>query len=147
MLKTFFSAVIIVALVVSAYPKNNNIEEAVRHRHIQTTNQLETSDAAITTSPRHVESATIVTLQNKSAAQLEELGSRYGFIKSTSQLEELGSRYGFIKSTSQLEELGSRYGFIKSTSQLEELGSRYGFIKSTSQLKDLGRRYGFIIST
>ncbi len=83
-------------------------------------------------------------LESRSSAQLQELGSRYGFVRSNSQLDELGSRYGFVRSNSQLDELGSRYGFVRSNSQLDELGSRYGFVRSNSQLDELGSRYGFV---
>ena len=55
----------------------------------------------------------ILSLENRSSSQLQELGSRYGFLRTNSQLEELGSRYGFLRTNSQLDELGSRYGFLR----------------------------------
>ena len=86
----------------------------------------------------------IPSLESRSSAQLQELGSRYGFLRTNSQLEELGARYGFLRTNSQLEELGARYGFLRTNSQLEELGARYGFLRTNSQLEELGSRYGFL---
>ena len=39
----------------------------------------------------------ILALESRSSSQLQELGSRYGFVRSNSQLDELGSRYGFVR--------------------------------------------------
>ena len=59
-------------------------------------------------------------------------------LKISSEVENLASRYGYIRSNSQLENLGSRYGFTRSNAQIENLGSRYGFTRSNAQIEDLG---------
>ncbi|GAB4297418.1 MAG: hypothetical protein Kow0098_21580 [Ignavibacteriaceae bacterium] len=100
------------ALLLSGYAQvTSDVEEAVRFRVVteQTTSIEGISIDAVTSS----ESSINAVIENRSNAQLEELGSRFGFIRSNSQLEELGSRFGFIRSNSQLEELGSRFGFIR----------------------------------
>ncbi len=110
MRKTLFIGVIIVGAFVSGYAQTmNNVEEAVRYRVPQDAVQFESS--AISGTIDKMES--IVVLESRSSAQIQELGSRYGFTRSGSQLDELGSRYGFTRSGSQLDELGSRYGFHK----------------------------------
>ncbi len=109
MQKSILLIIMLFALIVTSFAQ---VEEAVRYRvpgeatlieqQVSVSNSVETTDNMI--------------LQNRSNSQLDELGSRYVFIKSNSQLDELGSRYVFIKSNSQLDELGSRYVFIKSNS-------------------------------
>ena len=127
MRNTVFTAILLSILFIQAYPADGNVEKAVRFRTTQSNSEIVNTNAAVNFNTEDF--SKLVVLQTKSSVQLEELGSRWGWIKSTSQLEELGSRWGWIKSTSQLEELGSRWGWIKSTSQLDELGSRWGWIK------------------
>ena len=138
-----FSVIILLLFAVSQAQTLSNVEQAVRYRVVQNVSSdagnISQANSAIT----DYETA-VPLLVSKSASQLEELGSRYGFVKSDAQLQELGSRYGFVKSDAQLQELGSRYGFVKSDAQLQELGSRYGFVKSDAQLQELGSRYGFV---
>ncbi len=81
--------------------------------------------------------------EKKSNAQLEDLGTRYGWSRSNAQLEDLGTRYGWSRSNAQLEDLGTRYGWSRSNAQLEDLGTRYGWSRSNAQLEDLGTRYGW----
>ena len=106
MQKSIFLIIMLFALIATSFAQ---VEEAVRYR-VQGQATLIEQQVSVSNS---VETTDNMILQNRSNSQLEELGSRYGFVKSGSQLEELGSRYGFVKSGSQLEELGSRYGFVK----------------------------------
>ncbi len=113
----------------------DNVQEATRYRVCQDniTSIAESHDLTSV----EVSQSEMRVLENKSSAQLQELGDetdgRYGWVRSGSQLEELGSRYGWVRSGSQLEELGSRYGWVRSGSQLEELGDendgRYGWVR------------------
>ncbi len=142
MLKQFFFGMLLGAFTVAALAQTS-VEKAVRFQVVQ--NQAvntENSDLLQVSNLKSLQED-LHFLLNKSASQLDELGSRYAFGKSASQLDELGSRYAFGKSASQLDELGSRYAFGKSASQLDELGSRYAFGKSASQLDELGSRYAF----
>ena len=72
-----------------------NVEEAVRYR----SNSEKTLKVKIRNV--NVNESNYVSLQNildnKSEAQLEELGARYAWAKSEAQLEELGARYGWAK--------------------------------------------------
>ena len=140
MLKALFSAIILVGVYSLGYAQTmNNVEESVRYRVPQDAVQLQNS----ANSSETVDIRNIAVLESKSSAQLQELGSVYGFSRSGSQLDELGSVYGFSRSGSQLDELGSVYGFSRSGSQLDDLGSVYGFSRSGSQLDELGSVYGF----
>ena len=122
MQKTIFMFVVLFALIATSFAQ---VEEAVRYR-VQGDATLVEQQVSVSNS---YESSDNLILQNRSNSQIEELGSRYGWVRSGSQLEELGSRYGWVRSGSQLEELGSRYGWVRSGSQLEELGSRYGWVR------------------
>ena len=94
MRKTLFIGVIIAGAFVSGYAQTmNNVEEAVRYRVPQNAVQLENS--AISSPMDKMES--IVVLESRSSAQIQELGSRYAFSRSGSQLDELGSRYAFSR--------------------------------------------------
>src|SRR3970040_2192007 len=124
MLKALFSAIILVGVCSFGYAQTmNNVEEAVRYRVPQKAVQHHNS----ANSSETVDIQNIAVLESKSSAQIQELGSRYGYSRSNSQLDELGSRYGYTRSNSQLDELGSRYGYSRSNSQLDELGSVYGY--------------------
>jgi len=87
----------------------DNVEKAQRNRidkdkitveksYIQSTEQSEWNTLA---------------LESRSSVQLQELGSRYAWVRSNSQLDELGSRYAWVRSNSQLDELGSRYAWVR----------------------------------
>ena len=125
MLKLILSIFLVGGLLVSTLAQ---VEQATRYRV--------TEDNITTVAEHHnftssdVQNVTdLRILANRSNSQLDELGSRYGWVRSNSQLEELGSRYGWVRSNSQLDELGSRYGWVRSNSQLDELGSRYGWVR------------------
>ena len=106
----FFLLFVLSAIVIPQTSKN--VDTAIRFRIVQDLNtDVEKSAEIYSSSPSF--DLVALALINKSASQLEELGSRYGFVKSDAQLQELGSRYGFVKSDAQLQELGSRYGFVK----------------------------------
>ena len=106
----------------------DNVDEATRFR-VSVDNITTVAKQNTNTSIAEVNPSDVRILDNRSNFQLEELGSRYGWVRSNSQLNELGSRYGWVRSNSQLNELGSRYGWVRSNSQLNELGSRYGWVR------------------
>jgi hypothetical protein len=116
----------------------DNVESAERFRDFKSAPQIES-----TTAIQNCDLYILRVLDHKSSAQLEELGSRFGWGKSNAQLEALGSRFGWGKSNAQLEALGSRFGWGKSNAQLEALGSRFGWGKSNAQLEALGSRFGW----
>ena len=118
-------SLIVLMLFVISFASFAQVEEAVRYR-VQGETTLIEQQVSVSHSG---ESTDNMILQNRSNTQLEELGSRYIFVRSGSQLDELGSRYIFVRSGSQLDELGSRYIFVRSGSQLDELGSRYIFVR------------------
>ena len=118
----------------------DNVEKAQRNRIAKDKITVEKSYIQSTEQSE----GNMLALESRSSSQLQELGTRYGFVRSNSQLDELGTRYCFVRSNSQLDELGTRYGFVRSNSQLDELGTRYGFVRSNSQLDELGTRYGFV---
>jgi len=94
MLKALFPAIILVGVCLSVNAQTmNNIEEAVRYRIPQVTVQLDNSSNSSET----VDIQNIAILESKSSAQIQELGSRYGYSRSNSQLDELGSRYGYSR--------------------------------------------------
>ena len=90
MQKSIFMFVVLFALIATSFAQ---VEEAVRYR-VQGDATLIEQQISVSNS---VESSDNMILQNRSNSQLEELGSRYAFVKSGSQLEELGSRYAFVK--------------------------------------------------
>ena len=90
MQKSILLFVVLFALIATSFAQ---VEEAVRYR-VQGEATLLEQQVSVS---NEVETADNMILQNRSNSQLEELGSRYGFVKSSSQLEELGSRYGFVK--------------------------------------------------
>ena len=99
MLKTIFTLLLLGAFVLSAQAsspiKKNNVEQAVRFQVIQNTRTAQFDNSTRTRTVAYdVRTRTIV---DNSSAQLENLGSVYGFGKSSAQLENLGSVYGFGK--------------------------------------------------
>ena len=122
-----FFLLLAVFAVTSTAQVPDNVEKAQRNRIAYDKVTVEKSYIKSTEQSQW----NMLALENRSSSQVQELGSRYGWIRSNSQLDELGSRYGWIRSNSQLDELGSRYGWIRSNSQLDELGSRYGWIRAT----------------
>ncbi len=121
MQKTIFTIILCGLFFVAAYAEGNQknnkkVEEACRYR-VQSTNvSLQVSQATINNKASE-QNIYLPNTINSSTAQLEALGTRYGWSKSNSQLNELGdqvdTRYGWSKSNSQLDELGSRYGWSK----------------------------------
>ena len=105
----------------------DNVNEATRYRVAQ--DNITAIAESHNLSSFEVTQTDLQVLESRSNAQLDELGSRFGWVRSSSQLEELGSRFGWVRSSSQLEELGSRFGWVRSSSQLEELGSRFGWVR------------------
>ncbi len=103
----------------------DNVEKATRYRVVQD-NIMTVSESQVSTNNSEQILSDAINVDLRSNAQLDELGSRYGWTRSGSQLDELGSRYGWTRSGSQLDELGSRYGWSRSGPLLDELGSRYG---------------------
>ncbi|MEE9450540.1 MAG: hypothetical protein V3V72_10860, partial [Ignavibacteriaceae bacterium] len=101
----------------------DNVDEATRFR-VTVDNITTVTRQNTNTSIAEVNPSDVRILDNRSNFQLEELGSRYGWVRSNTQLNELGSRYGWVRSNTQLNELGSRYGWVRSNTQLNELGSR-----------------------
>jgi hypothetical protein len=95
MLRALLSAIILIGVYSLGYAQtmNNVVEEAVRYRVPQTSVQLHNS----ANSSETVDIQNIAVLESRSSAQIQELGSRYGFSRSGSQLDELGSRYGFSR--------------------------------------------------
>jgi len=106
MQKSIFMFVLLFALAAISFAQ---VEEAVRYRVQGDATLVEQQISVSSTN----ESSDNLILQNRSNAQLEELGGRYGWTRSSSQLEELGGRYGWTRSSSQLEELGGRYGWTR----------------------------------
>jgi len=146
MKKSILLAGIILLLASSVWAQSTAIiEQAVRYRVIQNVETIpgDNPDAKFV-QPTGLDKYNVI--ESKSSAQIEELGSRYGWTISNAQLEQLGSRYGWTISNAQLEQLGSRYGWTISNAQLEQLGSRYGWTISNAQLEQLGSRYGWTIS-
>ena len=129
MRKLTLTFVLLSCVVIAGYAQvSENVEQAVRFRvntEVTVNSTVQNTDISVLRG----EELVIPVLENRSNAQLEELGSRYGWLKSNSQIDELGSRYGWLKSNSQVDELGSVYGWLKSNSQIDELGSRYGWLK------------------
>ena len=121
----------------------DNVDEATRFR-VTVDNITTVAKQNSNTSIAEVNLSDVRILDNRSNFQLDELGSRHGWVRSDSQIEELGSRHGWVRSNSQLNELGSRHGWVRSNSQLNELGSRHGWVRSNSQLNELGSRHGWV---
>jgi hypothetical protein len=124
----------------------DNVDQAVRYR-ISEDNMTTFAETNSFTSEVAEHQVDLRVLDHYSNTQLEQLGSRYGWVRSSAQLDELGSRYGWVRSSAQLDELGSRYGWVRSSVQLDELGSRYGWVRSSAQLDELGSRYGWVRSS
>ena len=115
MSRTIFTLLLLGAFMISAQAsspiKKNNVEQAVRYQVIQNRRTVQFNNFTRT---RTITSDTRTrTLVDNSSAQLENLGSSYGWSKSNSQLDNLGSSYGWSKSNTQLDNLGSRYGWAK----------------------------------
>ena len=131
MLKTIFTLLLLCVFVLSAQAsspiKKNNVEQAVRFQVIQNSRTAQFDNSTRTRTVAYdVRTRTFV---DNSSAQLENLGSVYGYSKSNTQLDNLGSVYGYTKSNTQLDNLGSVYGYTKSNTQLDNLGSVYGYSK------------------
>ena len=109
MRKTFlFFTILVLSSVLLVGQTLQNVQQSNRYRSTQDkTNFIFSTKSAVNTT---VDEGTIVSIDKKSSAQLEELGTRYGWSRSNSQLEELGTRYGWSRSNSHLELLGKRYG-------------------------------------
>jgi len=126
MLKTVLFFLLLAVFAVSSTAQvPDNVEKAQRNR---------IAKDKITVEKSYIQSSeqsewNMLALENRSSAQLQELGTRYGWVRSNSQLDELGTRYGWVRSNSQLDELGTRYGWVRSNSQLDELGTRYGWVR------------------
>ncbi len=90
MQKSILLSIMLFALIATSFAQ---VEEAVRYR-VQGNATLVEQQISVSNS---IETTENMILQNRSNSQLEELGSRYGWVKSGSQLEELGSRYGWVK--------------------------------------------------
>jgi len=127
-MRTILSIALVWGLFISGFAQvADNVQEATRYRVNQ--------DNITTLADNHQQYTSEVIqselkfLENRSASQLEELGTKYGWVRSASQLEELGTKYGWVRSASQLEELGTKYGWVRSASQLEELGTKYGWVR------------------
>jgi len=126
MLKNMLFYLLLAVFAISANAQvPDNVEKAQRNRISKDKIMVEKS--YIQSSEQA--SWNILTLENRASAQLQELGTRYGWVRSNSQLDELGTRYGWVRSNSQLDELGTRYGWVRSNSQLDELGTRYGWVR------------------
>jgi len=126
-MRLFILSLLVGGLFLSSYAQvANNVEKATRYR-VNQDNIITVPEAQNSSSVTEEFLNDVIYVESRSASQLEELGSRYGWSRSGSQLDELGSRYGWSRSGSQLDELGSRYGWSRSGSQLDELGSRYGW--------------------
>ena len=96
MRKTFlFFAVLVLSSVLLIGQTLQNVQQSSRYRSTQDKTNFRFSTNS-TTNPS-VDEGAIVSIDKKSSAQLEELGSRYGWLRSNSQLEELGSRYGWLR--------------------------------------------------
>ncbi|RKY94370.1 MAG: hypothetical protein DRQ01_02510, partial [Ignavibacteriae bacterium] len=78
----------------------DNVDEATRFR-VSVDNITTVANQNTNTSIAEVNPSDVRILDNRSNFQLEELGSRYGWVRSNSQLNELGSRYGWVRSNSQ----------------------------------------------
>ena len=131
MLKSIFTLLLLGVFVLSVQAKGpiqkNNIEKAARYQIIQNTRTVEFNKVNRTrTRTNELRTNTIVL---NSSAQVDNLGSSYGYSKSNSQVDNLGSSYGYSKSNSQVGNLGSSYGYSKSNSQVDNLGSSYGYSK------------------
>jgi len=94
-----------------------NAEQAVRYQ-AQTKAAASAETVDVASGPLESSTAPALDLnidQQRSSAQLHELGSIYAFSKDNAvQLHELGSIYAFSKDNAvQLHELGSIYAFSK----------------------------------
>ena len=90
----------------------DNVDQAVRYR-ISEDNITAVTESHNNTSILEENHSDMRVLEQRSNAQLEELGSLYGWVRSSTQLDELGSLYGWVRSSTQLDELGSRYGWVR----------------------------------
>ena len=91
MLKYPLAALITILLLGNMFAQSSsNVEEASRFRGNQAVVSINANNISSTVTVNEVNGNL---LQNKSNAQLEELGSRYQWGRSNAQLEELGSRY------------------------------------------------------
>ena len=52
-------------------------------------------------------------VSNRVISKIDEIQTGIYDKKSNAQLEDLGSRYGWLRSDAQLEDLGSRYGWLR----------------------------------
>ncbi len=112
-MRLFILSLLVGGLFLSGYAQvANNVEKATRYR-VNQDNIITVSEAQNSSSVTVEFLNDAINVEFRSASQLEELGSRYGFSRSGSQLDELGSRYGWSRSGSQLDELGSRYGWSR----------------------------------
>src|SRR3972149_1786866 len=74
----------------------DNVEKAQRNRIAKDKITVEKSYIQSTEQSE----GNMLALESRSSSQLQELGTRYGFVRSNSQLDELGTRYGFVRSNS-----------------------------------------------
>ena len=125
----------------------SNVEKANRFRTPQTKSAVTVQKATHINSTEI--STTNSTINHKSAAQIEELGSRYALAwsRNNAQVNELGSRYALAwsRNGAQVNELGSRYALAwsRNGAQVNELGSRYALAwsRNGAQVNELGSRY------
>ena len=96
MLKTMLFFLLLAVFAISGTAQvPNNVEKAQRNRIVKDNVTVEKSYIQTFEQSQW----NMLSLENRSSSQIQELGSRYGWIRSNSQLDELGSRYGWIRST------------------------------------------------
>ena len=74
----------------------DNVEKATRYRVVQD-NIMTVSESQVSSITSDQILSDAINVDLRSNAQLDELGSRYGWTRSGSQLDELGSRYGWTR--------------------------------------------------
>ncbi|MEO8399076.1 MAG: hypothetical protein ABI550_04575, partial [Ignavibacteriaceae bacterium] len=90
MQKSIFATILSILLIGNLFAQSpKNVDEATRFRGNQEVSTIQANNINTTFTQSEVSGNL---LQNRSNAQLEELGSRYAWGKSNAQLEELGSR-------------------------------------------------------
>ena len=115
MLKSIFTLLLLGVFVISVQAKDpiqkNNIQKAARYQVIQNNRTVEfNNDTRTRTRTNELRTRTFV---DNSSAQVDNLGSSYGYSKSNTQVDNLGSSYGYSKSNTQVDNLGSSYGYSK----------------------------------
>lgn len=94
MLKTVLFFLLLAVFAVSSTAQvPDNVEKAQRNRIAQ--DKITVEKSYIQSSEQS--EGNMLALESRSSAQLQELGTRYGWVRSNSQLDELGSRYGWVR--------------------------------------------------